>query len=257
MTATVLLVFCAFTNNMTAQSWEIGYPNAEDVIATLHNGTLTISGEGAMSNYGFWNFPWYEHRDDITDVIIENGVTSISEFAFTNIHLQTVHISASVEQIGWCVFGWNLAQTFDIYIEADAVPQGIEGIFCEIFGGIDVVVYVPFCSMDDYRDALGGVTWLDFEILPIPGSNEDCDNTGISTSQVALVQLFPNPAKDEIFIKSELPITQVEIYSLTGSLLLLKNNFNGKISLTTLPQSAYLLKVYTDKGVVVSKIIKE
>ena len=256
MTATILLVFCAITNRTTAQSWEIGYPNAEDVTATLNNGTLTISGEGAMFDYDYGNFPWYEHRNDITSVIIENGVTSISKFAFTNINLPIVHIPASVEQIGWCVFGWNPTQTFDIYVEADSVPQGIAGIFCEIFG-IDAVVYVPFCSMDAYRDALDYVTWLDFEILPIPGSNEDCDGTGIRTPQGVFLQIFPNPAKEEIFIKTELPIKKVEIYSLTGSLLLLENNFNEKISVSALPQGVYFLKVHTDKGIVISKIVKE
>ena len=47
---------------------------------------------------------------------------------------------------------------------------------------------------------------------------------------------------------------------LTGTLLMSQNNFNEKISVSALSQGVYLLKVYTDKtdkGVAISKIVKE
>ena len=71
------------------------------------------------------------------------------------------------------------------------------------------------------------------------------------------VSIFPNPAKHEIFIKSEFQIEKVEIYSLAGRLMISENNFNEKISISDLPQGVYLLKVYSDKGLTISKIVKE
>jgi hypothetical protein len=71
------------------------------------------------------------------------------------------------------------------------------------------------------------------------------------------IYIFPNPVKNEIFIKSELLIGKVEIYTLTGTLLKQEKNFIEKISVSALPQGIYLLKVYTDKGVSVNKIVKE
>ena len=48
--------------------------------------TLTISGEGDMAvfdfYYGISTNPWYSYRNDITKAIIEDGVTSIGDFAF-------------------------------------------------------------------------------------------------------------------------------------------------------------------------------
>jgi uncharacterized repeat protein (TIGR02543 family) len=83
------------------------------------------------------------------------------------------------------------------------------------------------------------------------------NTNGIEEVQAAGISIFPNPAKDELFIKSELPIKRVEIYSLIGSLLLQENNFNEKISVSALPKGVLLMKVYTEKGTVINKIVKE
>jgi hypothetical protein len=69
--------------------------------------------------------------------------------------------------------------------------------------------------------------------------------------------VFPNPAKDEILIQSDLPIQKVEIYSLTGVLLLSENNFNGKISVSALTKGVYMVKIYTGKNMAIGKVIKE
>ena len=81
--------------------------------------------------------------------------------------------------------------------------------------------------------------------------------SGIDDVVANQLQIFPNPAKEEIFIKSDLQIEKVEIYSLTGALLLSENNFNEKISVSALSRGVYLLKVFTDKGVIINKIVKE
>ena len=44
--------------------------------------TLTISGTGAMADYNSDNQPWKDFRGDITSVVIEDGVTSIGDYAF-------------------------------------------------------------------------------------------------------------------------------------------------------------------------------
>ena len=45
-------------------------------------GTLTISGEGAMYDYNSGSAPWYGYWDQILSVIVEEGVTSIGNYAF-------------------------------------------------------------------------------------------------------------------------------------------------------------------------------
>ena len=81
--------------------------------------------------------------------------------------------------------------------------------------------------------------------------------SGINKTAFDNLIIYPNPTKDELFINSESQITKVEIYSLTGALLLLENNFKEKISVSALSQGVYMVKVYTNEGLVVSKVIKE
>ena len=77
-------------------TWEIGA-----------NGTLTISGTGAMDNYTYGNCaPWNtEFKSDIRHVVIESGVTTIGDCAFPGCyHLETVSIPDSVVLIGESAF---------------------------------------------------------------------------------------------------------------------------------------------------------
>ena len=73
-----------------------------------NNGTLTISGTGAMFDYGFHEYRalWSRHADSIKNVVIEAGVTSIGECAFVYCeNITSVTIPASVTSIGEYAFG--------------------------------------------------------------------------------------------------------------------------------------------------------
>ena len=79
----------------------------ENVKWTLtKDGTLTISGTGAMTDYVFSDgAPWYDFRSQVKSVIMENGVTSIGNKAFYDCSsLTSVTIPSSVTSIGSCAF---------------------------------------------------------------------------------------------------------------------------------------------------------
>ena len=69
-------------------------------------GTLTISGTGAMANYGSSDVaPWFPWRGQITTVNIESGVTSIGDFAFSGCYaLSIVNIAYGITSIGESAF---------------------------------------------------------------------------------------------------------------------------------------------------------
>lgn len=101
------------SGNATAYSLEVQVPElaggscgAALTWALSNKGVLTISGTGAMKNFASkTDIPWYAHRNDITTVVIEEGVTSISDHAFYGMpHLKTIDIPETVTSIGLYAF---------------------------------------------------------------------------------------------------------------------------------------------------------
>ena len=68
----------------------------------LTTGVLTIFGSGAMEDYALNVFaPWYDYKDDITSVSIEEGITRIGVYAFRDCAAMTsVALPASITEIG-------------------------------------------------------------------------------------------------------------------------------------------------------------
>jgi uncharacterized protein YjdB len=67
----------------------------------LSNGTLTISGTGAMPHYGSNSSPWSSYKSSIVNVVVEDGVTNIGHNAFYECsNLASVSFSNTVTKIG-------------------------------------------------------------------------------------------------------------------------------------------------------------
>ena len=74
-----------------------------------HDGTLVVSGNGDMRNYysdGVTNgAPWNTYREQINAVVLEPGITSIGNYAFTKFdNLADIQIPDSVTSIGEWAF---------------------------------------------------------------------------------------------------------------------------------------------------------
>ena len=79
----------------------------ENLQWSLNNGVLKISGTGAMEDYSSYNtVPWYQYRLDFSNVTIDDGVTSIGNYAFYDCdNLISVRIPDGVTSIGKYAFG--------------------------------------------------------------------------------------------------------------------------------------------------------
>ncbi|MCQ2481952.1 MAG: leucine-rich repeat protein [Clostridia bacterium] len=101
----------------------------DNVRWSLDNGVMHISGKGDMNGYPVYNnpnsdlcMPWYEYKDQITSVIVDEGVTSVGTSAFWGCkNLKTLQTPTSLKEIGFAAFAECTALT-DI-----TIPSGIIG----------------------------------------------------------------------------------------------------------------------------------
>lgn len=101
--AIIILTITSITIPHTTFAGEIFSGSCGDNLTwTLDNsGTLIISGTGEMKDYNSFDEPWFFKNESISNVVIENGVTSIGNFAFGWLYnLKSIDVPPSVERIG-------------------------------------------------------------------------------------------------------------------------------------------------------------
>ena len=94
-------------------------------------GTLTISGEGEMTNYEYPdNPPWYESRKEILNIVIEDGVTTVGKCAFESCeNADSVALPDGLTSIGESAFFWCYA------LKDVRIPEGVTAIGSCAFEG--------------------------------------------------------------------------------------------------------------------------
>ena len=164
---------------------------------TLSSGTLTISktgeGDGAMPDYDLQKVPWYNEMNNITSVVIGDGVTGIGQYAFFNCsNLASLTIGSSLQSIGVQAFSrcsklasvnlpasvtkiednafYDCSNLSSVVIHATSVPTCGNDAFGLYKSGRKI--FVPAASVDTYK--AGWTTYAN----DIIGYNGTCGATG-------------------------------------------------------------------------------
>ena len=135
------------------------------------NGTLTISGTGPMTNYSRFNLPWVNHLTAIKQVVVSQGVTTISPYAFHNCdNLASVTLPEGLTQIGSNAFAWCAA------LKEIALPASLERVGTCAFQGsynlsrVHITDIAAWCQIQfDENNANplseAGALYMDGEVL--------------------------------------------------------------------------------------------
>ena len=157
---TLALLLTAVGGAWAQTQWTSG-----DCTVTLNNGTLTVSGKGAMADYTQSDKrPWDGNRNAITSVVVESGVTSVGKntfesftnltsvtlpegltaigpYAFCNCSsLQSITIPSTVTSIGEGAFDSCSAMT------SVTLPEGLTAIGAGTFGSCSSLTSITIPS---------------------------------------------------------------------------------------------------------------
>ena len=181
---------------------------------------------------------------------IPNSVISIGSHAFKNTALTTVYIPVKVANIGNYAFeGCN--KLTDVHVKW-AIPLSVPDY---TFLSVDteyVNLHVPCESEGLYKTT---PIWKDFKIV--------CEVEGIAeVAHESNLIIYPNPASEELTIVSnELQVKSIEIYDVMGRKALTSPvsfpSPETTLNLAHLPTGVYFLKIQTENGVVVRKVVKK
>ena len=116
--------------------------------------TLTISGYGDMEDFEYFSEPtWFRFRNDIYNIVIENGVTSITNYAFEDCkYLVNLKIPNSVTSIGYEAFR-DCTSLADI-----TIPNSVKSIS-----------YCAFYNTACYNNQPDGVVYIDNWVVHYKG----------------------------------------------------------------------------------------
>ena len=156
MKRTLHILFAALAAMILLPATMMASPVEPGVYYTISDGTLTISGEGPMDDYqNYGECPWYESialgEDDVTEVteiIIEEGITHIGDYAFEDaVDVTSVTLPSSLESIGKHAFAY-MNSLSEITIPENVSSIG-DGAFLNCYSLTEIVISENVTSIGD------------------------------------------------------------------------------------------------------------
>jgi hypothetical protein len=233
--------------------------NSDQMIARNHFGTFTNFAVKAASTYNITGFA-IPFRDDRQ--IAPRATSDFVEFGHGADPVLTVTGSGA---FGNVAIGDSLTKTF-IVVGAN-LPTNIQ---MEITGA-DASQFRVEQQNDEYDPYTGG----DFEITFKPTSTgsktatlrvwsgdtiRTLTLTGSSATSIVNeiennVVLYPNPVKDVLYIQAEQTIAKIEIYSMSGQIVVQQFGDNNSINVMALPKGTYIVRITFADGTMLPRVI--
>ncbi|MBR3611185.1 MAG: leucine-rich repeat protein [Oscillospiraceae bacterium] len=219
-----------FTLKENERNIASGYCGAEEGGKNLQwviepDGTVVISGKGPMENYTeAEEAPWMEYNWYIYDVVIEEGVTTIGNYAFAdaNLHNEPLFLPSTLESIGDYAFK-NCSYIWRSLV----VPKNVKNIGTYAFQGCkcldslvlpEGLVAIGAGAFNDCKD-MGGSVVIPSTVWTI--GDEAFKNCGVNEFFISGMTTFreataENPTFDSfdvLHLQTEEPVTEHKGYS--------------------------------------------
>ncbi|MDO5656662.1 MAG: T9SS type A sorting domain-containing protein [Flavobacteriaceae bacterium] len=184
--------------------------------------------------------------------IYVNGATNLEWFSIANNNLSQIDLHNNIN-LDFIHLGANLS-LWQMNL-ANGNNENMTRVVVNELPNLTCVQIDPGFVVPQPGDGTHGWWYDDYSVF-----SEDCWQDDLATEEVSAVknnvQIYPNPARDMVHIKSDLPIEQLQLFDLQGKLL--KTIFaTNTLDLSALPKGAYVVKIFTSEGVVTKKVIRE
>lgn len=153
------------------------------------------------------------------------------------------------------------------YLEMESIPglEQIDILGCDITGldtrgwpNPEMVQIISegnddlFCiDVDDPESAPYPLWWVEEHT----SFSQDC-SLSVSEFDRVKIDLYPNPARDYLYIEAAYPVTRVQLYDVHGKKIHIEPLVEGKINLGALQVGLYILVVESEKTTVTRRIVK-
>ena len=166
-----------------------------------NGGTLTITGDGAMYDYTRSSAPWDSYRENITAISLSSGITTIGNYAFSDItNLAKISMPSTLLSIGKNAF-YHCASLSSI-----TIPANVDTIVPFAFAGCSALTSINVHAKNttyDSRNSCNAVIHTATNTLAV-----GCQNTVIPAD---VVKIGDAAFERATFSYIEIPNTVTEI----------------------------------------------
>lgn len=188
----------------------------------LNDGVLTISGDGEIAATDFGSqYPWGSYRNEITNIIVEPGVTNIPQYAFEYCNnVQTVRLPETLASIHLSAFH-DCIQLHDLLLPASLTSLSSSGTYNHFFDGCESLTDLYYPGTAEEWDTLvegkeltkvNCTTDLTLHVLQYHPSTATCTAPGLQ----AYYQFDNTSVYGSMYDENKAVITRLQTVPATG-----------------------------------------
>jgi M6 family metalloprotease-like protein len=200
-----------------------------------------------------WYTIEYRNSDDFMENVPHSGV--IIGRWYDNVNLSDMYDSGN----GFFDF-FEKPHTYWVFRRNSSIDTVNGSISNAAFGYANRYAFGPNTNPHPYLT--DGTPETSFEITNIQYSGDQASfdvhflHDGVATFDKKDALVYPNPVKDVLNL-SLYDVNRVEIYDLSGRLILSENYPDSELNVSSLQQGTYLVKIFTDNECYSEKFIKQ
>ncbi|WP_051224503.1 DUF7619 domain-containing protein [Flavobacterium tegetincola] len=245
-----ILVFDAFIDVNTDETWDDNaFVLNQTVVGSYDPNDITCLEGNALGTTEMGEILHYNIRFENTGTSSAENIVVKNEIDLTQYNIQSLQVMESSHPMTVRVTG-NIAEFIFQSIDLDTGGHG--NILLKLKSNATLSDDLVINSADIFFD-------YNFPIITNDEQTVFADLSKNDFNKDVSIIVYPNPAENVIYIKSESTIHSIQMYDAQGRMIQAKlsSNVSEVVNLTNYSSGLYFITVKTEKGIKTQKIIKK